>query len=65
MPAANVTVSTLSQVQVRLSELSSGIDFAQSTFQLTREGAEDPIVPVNITSGTDTVMLTLAENRLR
>ena len=57
VPAANETVSELSQVQVKLSELTSGIDFAQSTFQLTRGDVE---VPVNITSGTDTVILTLA-----
>ena len=58
VPAANETVSELSQIEVKLSELTSGIDFAQSTFQLTRGDAE---VPVNITSGTDTVILTLAE----
>ncbi len=59
VPAANVTVSALSQVQVRLSEGTSGIDFLQSTFQLTRGDAE---VPVNITSnGANTVTLTLAE----
>ena len=59
VPAANETVSELSQVEVKLSENTSGIDFLQSTFQLTR-GEE--VVPVNITSnGTDTVTLTLAE----
>lgn len=59
VPAANEIVSELSQVEVKLSELTSGIDFLQSTFQLTHGDAE---VPVNITSnGTDTVMLTLAE----
>ena len=58
VPAANTTISQLSRVRVRLSELASGIDFAQSTFQLTRGDAE---VPVNITSGTDTVTLTLAK----
>jgi len=58
VPAANEIVSELSQVEVKLSELTSGIDFLQSTFQLTHGDAE---VPVNITSnGTDTVMLTLA-----
>ena len=58
LPAANQTVSALSQVQVRLSEVTSGIDFLQSTFQLTRGDAE---VPVNITSnGANTVTLTLA-----
>ena len=59
VPAANETVSELSQVQVTLSESTSGIDFLQSTFQLTRG---DAAVPVNITSnGTDTVTLTLAK----
>ena len=59
VPAARETVSALSQVRVRFSEVTSGIDFVQSTFQLTRDGT---VVPVNITSnGTDTVILTLAE----
>ena len=59
VPAANETVSELSQVQVKLSEVTSGIDFVQSTFQLTHGDAD---VPVNITSnGTDTVILTLAK----
>lgn len=58
VPAANEIVSELSQVEVKLSELTSGIDFLQSTFQLTHGDAE---VPVNRTSnGTDTVILTLA-----
>ncbi len=58
VPAANEIVSELSQVEVKLSELTSGIDFRQSTFQLTHGDAE---VPVNITSnGADTVILTLA-----
>ena len=58
VPAANATVSALSQVQVRLSEVTSGIDFLQSTFQLTHG---DAVVPVNITSnGTGAVTLTLA-----
>ena len=60
VPAANEIVSELSQVEVKLSELTSGIDFLESTFQLTHGEAE---VPVNITSnGTDTVILTLAES---
>jgi len=59
VPAANETVSELSQIEVKLSENTSGIDFLQSTFQLTRGDVE---VPVNITSnGTDTVTLALAE----
>ena len=40
VPAANETVSELSRIEVKLSENTSGIDFAQSTFQLTRGDAE-------------------------
>ena len=59
VPAANETVSELSQVEVVLAEETSGIDFIQSTFQLTHDQID---VPVNITSnGTDTATLTLAE----
>lgn len=59
VPASNETVSELSQVQVKLDEKTSGIDFVQSAFQLTREGAAAP-VPVNVTSnGIDTATLTL------
>ena len=59
VPAANETVSELSQVEVVLEEETSGIDFIQSTFQLTHDQID---VPVNITSnGTDTATLTLAE----
>ena len=59
VPAANETVSELSQVEVVLEEETSGIDFIQSTFQLTHNQID---VPVNITSnGTDTATLTLAE----
>ena len=62
-PAANETVSELSQVEIKLNERTSGIDFIQSNFQLTREANGDPVsVPVNITSnGTDTITLTLTE----
>ena len=35
-PAANETVSELSQVEVKLNEKTSGIDFIRSTFRLTR-----------------------------
>ncbi len=35
-PASNETVPALSQVQVKLAEVTSGIDFVQSTFRLTR-----------------------------
>ena len=63
VPAANETVSELSQVEIVLDEATSGIDFIQSTFRLTRDVAGNPIdVPVNVTSnGTDTATLTLAE----
>ena len=58
-PASNETVSELSQIQVKLDEVTSGIDFVQSSFQLTREGT---VVPVNVTSnGIDTATLTLAK----
>ena len=62
-PASNETVSALSQVEVKLDEKTSGIDFVQSTFQLTREGADAPVpVPVNVTSnGIDTATLTLTK----
>ena len=64
-PAANETVSELSQVEVKLNEKTSGIDFIDSIFQLTRDvGGEqaDMPVPVNVTSnGTDTITLTLTE----
>ena len=62
-PASNETVSALSQVQVKLDEKTSGIDFIQSDFQLklTRDGTEEP-VSVNVTSnGIDTATLTLTE----
>ena len=59
IPAANTTVSELSQVEVVLAEETSGIDFIQSTFRLTHDQTD---VPVNITSnGADTATLTLAE----
>ena len=58
-PASNETVSELSQVQVKLDEVTSGIDFVQSSFQLTRDGV---LVPVNVTSnGIDTATLTLTK----
>lgn len=58
-PASNETVSELSQVQVKLNEVTSGINFVDSSFQLTRDDAE---VPVNVTSnGIDTATLTLAK----
>ena len=58
-PASNETVSALSQVQVKLDEKTSGIDFVESTFQLTRDDTE---VPVNVTSnGIDTLTLTLTK----
>ena len=58
-PASNETISELSQVEVKLDEVTSGIDFIQSSFQLTRD--EVP-VPVNVTSnGIDTATLTLTK----
>ena len=57
VPAANETVSSLTQVQVNLKESTSGIDFVQSTFRLIHNDTE---VPVNITSnGTETATLTV------
>ncbi len=65
-PVSYETVSALSQVEVKLSEKTSGIDFIQSAFELTRfdetvgEAGADVNVPVNITSnGIDTATLTL------
>ena len=62
-PAANETVSDLSQVQVVLNEVTSGIDFTQSSFRLTHDvGGTQVEVPVNITNnGTDTATLTVLE----
>ena len=66
-PAANETVSELSQVEVKLNEKTSGIDFIDSTFQLqlTRDVGGEQVsvpVPVNITNnGRDTITLTLTE----
>ena len=60
-PASNETVSALSQVEIKLDEKTSGIDFVQSSFQLTRDGVDDP-VSVNVTSnGIDTATLTLTK----
>ena len=63
VPAANATVSELSQVEVALDEATSGIDFIQSNFRLTRNVDGNAVdVPVNITSnGTDAATLTLAK----
>ena len=63
VPAANATVSALSQVRVVLDEATSGIDFIQSTFRLTRDVNGEAIeVPVNLTSnGADAATLTLAQ----
>ncbi len=63
VPAANASVSQLSEVRVVLDEATSGIDFILSDFQLTREvdGQAVP-VPVNLTSnGTNAATLTLAK----
>ena len=60
LPAANQTVSNLSQIEVKLNEITSGIDFIQSNFRLLNGAAEE--VPVNITSnGADTATLTLLQ----
>ena len=63
VPAANQTVSSLTEVVIRLNEETSGIDFAQSNYRLTRDIGENQVeVPVNISSnGTDTVTLTLLQ----
>lgn len=63
VPAANATVSELSQVEVALAEETSGIDFIQSAFRLTHNVDGNQVdVPVNVTSnGTDAATLTLAE----
>ena len=62
-PASNETVSDLSAVRVVLNEVTSGIDFTQSSFRLTRDVGGTPIeVPVNITNnGTDTATLSVLE----
>ena len=63
VPAANETISELSQVEVVLDEATSGMDFIQSVFRLTHDTDETTVdVPVNLTSnGADTATLTLAE----
>ena len=62
-PAANETVGNLSQVRVVLNEVTSGIDFTQSSFRLIRNvGGTQIEVPVNITNnGRDTATLTVLE----
>ena len=63
VPAANQTVSNLTEVVIRLTETTSGIDFVQSTFSLKRGVGESEVeVPVDISSnGTDTATLTLLQ----
>ena len=63
VPAANQTVSSLTEVVIKLNEETSGIDFVQSNYRLTRDIGENQVeVPVNISSnGTDTVTLTLLQ----
>ena len=68
-PASNETVSALSEVEVKLDEKTSGIDFVQDSFRLWKGRATDVLqdppsearaVPVNVNSnGMDTVTLTL------
>ncbi len=62
-PSANETVDNLSQVRVVLNEVTSGMDFTQSSFRLIRNvGGTQVEVPVNITNnGTDTATLTVLE----
>ena len=62
-PSANETVDNLSQVRVVLNEVTSGIDFTQSSFRLIHNvGGTQVEVPVNITNnGTDTATLTVLE----
>ena len=61
IPAANQSVKDLSQVVVKLNEITSGIDFIQSAFVLKRIMGENQVeVPVDISSnGTDTATLSL------
>ena len=60
IPAADETISDLSQIEIKLDEITSGIDFIQSTFRLL-DGASVE-VPVNITSnGRDAATLTLLQ----
>ncbi len=63
VPAANQTVSNLSDVVVKLNEVTSGIDFVQSAFSLKRGDGENQVeVPIGISSnGTDTATLTLLQ----
>ena len=63
VPAANQTVSDLSEIVVTLNEVTSGTDFVNSNFQLIRNvGGNRVEVPVNIASnGTDTATLTLLQ----
>ncbi|MCY4401013.1 MAG: Ig-like domain-containing protein, partial [Candidatus Poribacteria bacterium] len=63
VPAANQTVSNLTEVVIRLNETTSGIDFVQSTFSLKRGFGESQVeVPIDISSnGTDTATLTLLQ----
>ncbi len=57
VPAVNEIVATLSDVQINLNEITSGIDFVQSVFRLIHNGEE---IPVKITSnGTGTVTLSV------
>ena len=62
-PSANETVDNLSQVRVVLNEVTSGIDFTQSSFRLIHNVDGTQVeVPVNITNnGTDTATLTVLE----
>ena len=63
VPAENQTVSSLTEVIVKLNEETSGIDFGQGNYRLTRSIGENQVeVPVNISSnGSDTVTLTVLQ----
>ncbi len=63
VPAANATLDNLSEVVVNLTEVTSGIDFVQSLFLLSRVAGETQVeVPVNVTgNGKDQARLKLLE----
>ena len=58
-PGDNETVSSLSEVSVRLNDATSGIDFSSTTVRLLQEGNEIGVDASD--NGQDTVTLTLAK----
>ena len=58
-PGDNETVSSLSEVSVRLNDATSGIDFSSTTVRLLQEGNEMGVDASD--NGQDTVTLTLAK----